>query len=52
MVKSDNVEDHVFMPGEKIGEAFVTEGQTEGGPDGDGYLIFPNKVQKFSQNIA
>ena len=25
MKKSDNVDDHVFMPGDKIGEAFMTE---------------------------
>ena len=25
MKKSDNVDDHVFMPGDKIGEAFLTE---------------------------
>ena len=25
MKKSDNVDDHVFMPGEKISEAFMTE---------------------------
>ena len=25
MKKSDNIDDHVFMPGEKIGDAFVEE---------------------------
>ena len=25
MKKSDNIDDHVFMPGEKIGDAFMIE---------------------------
>ena len=35
MKKSDNIDDHVFMPGEKIGNAFeeVKEESTEKGED-------------------
>ena len=34
MKKSDNIDDHVFMPGEKIGDAFVEE-KDEQVVDGD-----------------
>ena len=40
MKKSDNVDDHVFMPGEKIGEAFFNERasdeETAEAAEGDG----------------
>lgn len=29
MKKSDNIDDHVFMPGEKIGDAFMNDKEEE-----------------------
>ena len=36
MKKSDNIDDHIYMPGEKIGDAFVEEKEELKEPDDDG----------------
>ena len=37
MKKSDNVDDHVYMPGQKIGDAFIEEKvEKKAGADNDG----------------
>ena len=36
MKKSDNIDDHIYMPGEKIGDAFVEEKEEPKEADDDG----------------
>ena len=48
MKKSDNVDDHVFMPGEKIGEAFhlsAEEKKPVVEPDNDGFEGFDRDMR-------